>query len=84
MSYSEPVTASVLEKLPAKEAAELAVWSANHPTIWDWRIHRPATCPFGYTIRYSLHKDDVIWARFLHSFYRAKHQEQGKCNCQTN
>ncbi|MFA6134980.1 MAG: hypothetical protein WC869_13275 [Phycisphaerae bacterium] len=76
-----PVSPAVLSALPPQQSLELQTWSANHPTIWDLRFHRPATCPFGYTLGYPFRVDQPTWPQWLHDFYHQKHLEQDHCPC---
>ena len=78
-----PVTPTVLASLPSQQSFELETWSTYHATIWDLRFHRPATCPFGYTLGYAHRSSQPSWPMWLHDFYQAKHQEQDHCECST-
>jgi len=78
MSFFRPVRADVLDALDSGRAAELRVWSSQHASLFDLRIHSIHTCPYlAYFPAYlRLRKDPKKWARWLHRFYGAKHREE--------
>ena len=78
-TFFEPVTPSVTGVLDANQGHELSVWSKNHATIFDFRLHSLETCPFlSYTPGYLVlgNSDLKRWAEFLYKFYGRKHLEE--------
>ena len=83
MSFLYPVKPKVLAALEPPVRRELEVWSRNHARIFDLRLHSMKTCPFlaYWPARIFLRKHTARWAAWLHKFYRHKHEEEGRCNC---
>jgi len=87
MSFLRPVRAEVLAALNSRQAAELRVWSSQHASLFDLRLHSVHTCPYlAYSPAYlRLRKNPKKWARWLHDFYGAKQREHRwwgrKCTC---
>ena len=83
MSFLSPVTPEVLAALPPEERNQLAVWSGHHGRLFDPRLHSIRTCPYlAYLPAYVLLRGDTArWAAWLRRFYKHKHEEEGRCNC---
>ena len=79
-NYLEPVNPSVLSRLPADQATELAVTSTNHPTIWDASLHG-ADCPFLYTAAYLTLSWTDYWPGYLRWYYWQAHLRENHCAC---
>jgi len=74
------------KQLPEPQARELQVYSTQHATVFDLRIHSMDTCPFltyGPHVAFSRH-DTPEYASWLHDFYMHKHLEEKDlrhCTC---
>jgi hypothetical protein len=83
-NFSQPVTPVVLNNLTPEKAEALVVYSANHGTIFDLRLHTIYTCPFlSYTPNYFYYdnKESREWAEWLYWFFENKHKTEDHCSC---
>ena len=72
--------------LPEQEAKELRVHYDEHTDTCDARVHTGKSCPFlVYLPKKREYQAGELspekYAKFLHGFYEAKHDEEGDCDC---